>query len=143
MRKIASIVALLLLAGPSTALAQTASFKIIVHPSNPTAQMDKAMATRMFLKRTSTWDHGGKIRPVDQLLKAPVCKAFTESVLSRTTAAVGNYWTQRIFSGRGTPPPRMKSDAEVVAYVAKTPGAIGYVSANASTTGTKVIKFVP
>ena len=36
-------------------------------------------------------------------------------------------------------PKTVAVDAEVVAYVAKTKGAIGYVSAEASTTGVKVL----
>ena len=46
-------------------------------------------------------------------------------------SAVANYWQRQIFSGRGTPPPIKESDAEVIAFVAANPGAIGYVSADA------------
>jgi hypothetical protein len=51
--------------------------------------------------------------------------------LKRTVAAVRSYWQQRIFSGRDVPPPELDSDASVIAYVERTPGAVGYVSGDA------------
>ena len=42
-----------------------------------------------------------------------------------------SYWQQRIFSGRGVPPPELESDEAIVAYVLKHRGAVAYVSPNA------------
>jgi TonB family protein len=39
-------------------------------------------------------------------------------------------------------PKQLNSDADVVAYVARTPGAIGYVSSSASADGVKVLMIV-
>ncbi len=39
-----------------------------------------------------------------------------------------SFWQSAIFSGRDIPPPKKATDAEVVAFVARYPGAIGYVS---------------
>ena len=50
-------------------------------------------------------------------------------------SAVESYWQQQIFAGKEVPPAAKPSDEEVLAYVRSTPGAIGYVSAGASTTG--------
>ena len=44
-----------------------------------------------------------------------------------------------MFTGTAPMPKRFGSDAEVVAYVAKTKGAIGYVGAGAITAGVKTI----
>ena len=43
-------------------------------------------------------------------------------------AATRNYWQQMVFSGRELPPPELDSDEDVVRFVLKYPGAIGYVS---------------
>jgi hypothetical protein len=61
-------------------------------------------------------------------------------VLKRSVAAVRNYWQQRIFSGRGVPPPELDSDEEIVAYVLKHRGAVGYVSGSAELRGTNAIE---
>ena len=60
-------------------------------------------------------------------------------VLRRSVAAVRSYWQQRIFSGRGVPPPELDDDAAVVRYVLKYPGAIGYVTEGTPLEGAKVV----
>jgi hypothetical protein len=45
-----------------------------------------------------------------------------------------------VFTGKGSLPKTLSSDAEMVKYVSKTKGAIGYVSAASSTDGVKVLE---
>jgi len=68
-----------------------------------------------------------------------VRRRFSEQVLNRSVTAVRSYWQQIIFSGRDVPPPELGGDAEVLEFVKKHVGAIGYVSGAASTNGAKVI----
>jgi ABC-type phosphate transport system substrate-binding protein len=44
-----------------------------------------------------------------------------------------------VFTGKGSMPKTVSSDAEVAAYVAKTKGAIGYVSSGTNAEGTKTL----
>jgi hypothetical protein len=60
-------------------------------------------------------------------------------VLKRSVQAVKTYWQQRIFSGRGVPPPELESDDAVVRYVENNPGALGYISGTAALGKTKVL----
>ena len=79
------------------------------------------------------------IRPVDLEPDSPVRRRFTEEVLRRPLAAVRAYWQQRIFSGRDVPPPELDSDQQVIDYVMKYAGAIGYVSGAAALNGPKPV----
>ncbi len=116
------------------------AFRVIVHPSNPLASVDRKFLGDAFLKRTTRWDSGGEvIRPVDQTADSAVRRAFSDEILRRSVEAVKNYWQQGIFSGRDLPPPELDSDEEVVKYVLKHPGAIGYISASANPGGAKVL----
>jgi TonB family protein len=47
------------------------------------------------------------------------------------------YYQGLVFTGKGSMPKQLSSDAEVVDYVAHTKGAIGYVSPTSSTDGVK------
>lgn len=105
--------------------------KIIVHPGNPARVVDKGFLSDAFLKKATRWPSGETIRPLDQRPASAVRRTFTRNVLKRTVAAVRSYWQQRIFSGRDVPPPELDSDESVVAYVERTPGAVGYVSSAA------------
>ena len=73
-------------------------------------------------------------------MTSEVRKEFTNAVLGQSLMGVKNHWQQQIFAGRAAPPPVKETEAEVVAFVAATPGAIGYVSTSASlSSGVKVI----
>ena len=117
---------------PSVADANDAAeLKIIIHPSNSARAVDKGFLSDAFLKKVTRWPSGETIRPLDQRPDTAVRRSFSRGILKRTVAAVRSYWQQRIFSGRDVPPPELDSDASVIAYVERTPGAVGYVSADA------------
>ncbi|HVY28959.1 MAG TPA: hypothetical protein VHB79_20520 [Polyangiaceae bacterium] len=119
------------------ALAGDAEFRVIVHPSNGAGAMDRDFVADTFLKKVTRWPNGEGAKPVDLRPDNAVRRRFSETVLKRTVNAVRSYWQQRIFSGRDVPPPELESDDAVVAYVAKNPGAIGYVSASTKLAGVK------
>lgn len=123
----------------SDVVAAGADLQVIVHPQSPLRGASRALVTDAFLKKTTRWEDGSAIRPVDQRGDAAVRQVFSERVLGRSIAAVKSYWQQRIFSGRDVPPPELDGDAAVVVYVLKTPGSIGYVSAAAKLEGAKSI----
>jgi ABC-type phosphate transport system substrate-binding protein len=114
-------------------------YVVIVHPNNPTTGVDRKFLSDAFLKKTTRWDHGEVIRPVDQAPDSPVRRKFSEDVLRRSVAAVRSYWQQVIFAGRDVPPPELGSDDDVVKYVLKYPGSVGYVTGGADLNGAKVI----
>ena len=121
---------------PDGALAGEApAFRVIVHPSNPLRVAERELVAETFLKKTTRWPGGEQIRPVDLRPGDQVRRRFSEIVLKRSVGAVRSYWQQRIFSGRDVPPPELDSETSVVAFVAKTPGAIGYVSGGAKLSG--------
>ena len=103
-------------------------FKIIVNASNPTASMARKQLQRVFLKKQQKWPNGFEITVVDQNADEAARKAFSKAVLNKDPAAVEAYWTKLIFSGMGSPPLKLASDAEVMDFVGKNVGSIGYVS---------------
>jgi ABC-type phosphate transport system substrate-binding protein len=126
-----------LLAGSSTLQAQ--DYKVIVNSANSTTDLPADVAAKLFLKQTAKFPNGTAAQPVDLAKSSTVRASFSKTVLGRAVAAVESYWQQQIFSGKDVPPPAKASDDDVVAFVKATPGAIGYVSAGASTAGVKVV----
>ena len=137
------VLALALLALGAPVRVQAASapapYEIIVHPSNAAGALDRRFCEDAFLKKVTVWPDGAAIHPVDLPPESPVRRSFTEYVLRRSVSAVKTYWQQRIFSGREVPPPELDDDDQVVTYVLKHEGAVGYVSTNANLRGAKVI----
>ena len=104
------------------------AFRVIVNANNPTTTLDKAKLERLFLKKESRWADGSKVQPVDRDVAAASRIAFSRSVLAKEVAWVKSYWQRQLFSGRDTPPPELDSDRDVLEYVGKNVGAIGYIS---------------
>lgn len=116
-------------------------FKIVAHPSVPRAALSREEASRLFLKKSTAWEDGSPVAPVDQVAASPVRAEFSTAVHGRSVSAVKSYWQGLIFSGRGVPPPEAASDDAVLAAVRKTRGAVGYVSAATPVDGVKVLAF--
>jgi ABC-type phosphate transport system substrate-binding protein len=122
-------------ASPSST--RPAGYQIIRNPNNPTETVDRQFLEDAFLKKKTSWPGGPIIRPVDLAPGSPARRQFSDEVLRRPVDAVRSYWQQRIFAGRELPPPEMESDADVVRYVMREPGAIGYVSNGAALNGAR------
>jgi len=116
-------------------------FKVIAHPDRP-GQVERAFLADAFLKNVTRWSDDVAIRPVDQRPDSPARKRFSELVLRRSVAAVKTYWQQRIFSGRGVPPPELDSDEAVVRYVEAHEGAVGYVAGTTPVGKAKIVALL-
>jgi ABC-type phosphate transport system substrate-binding protein len=116
-------------------------FKIIVHPDNRVDSLSRDFLRNAYLKKSTTWSHGGTIRPVDLSSKLPVRDQFTHEVIRKTPAQLKTYWNQQIFSGKGVPPPEVESAAAAIAYVLANPGAVGYLPADADPGKAKVVRI--
>lgn len=123
----------------SPAAVRAADFALVAHPSVAATSLSRAEASRMFLRLQTEWPGGGHVRPVDQAKSSPLREAFSREILGMSLAAADAYWTRAIFSGRAVPPVEKRSDADVLAYVRETPGALGYVSGSAPLEGVKRI----
>jgi ABC-type phosphate transport system substrate-binding protein len=130
-----------LLLGGSRAFAAESppDFRVIVHASRPEQALSREFLANAFLKNVTRWSDDHALHPVDQKGDTHARRRFSESVLKRSVQAIKTYWQQRIFSGRGVPPPELDSDEAVVRWVESRPGAVGYVSGGAALGKTKAI----
>jgi ABC-type phosphate transport system substrate-binding protein len=70
---------------------------------------------------------GAPVTAVDQKEGSTSRKEFYEGVVGQSEDEVKAYRTEMVFTGRGTPPKELADDAAVKAFVAATPGAVGYI----------------
>lgn len=69
---------------------------------------------------------------------AAVQADFLSKVLHMDTAKYNGVWTKKSFRDGLTPPAVKSGDAEVIEYIKRTPGAIGYVSTKPA--GVKIVQ---
>lgn len=115
--------------------------KVIANPSVKAYSLSIAELRGVFLLQRRTLKDGSPAEPV--LQKAGTCHdTFLREFLNRGSDEIRTYYQGLVFTGKGSMPKQLDSDAAVVAYVARTRGAIGYVSASAEISGVKVLTVV-
>jgi hypothetical protein len=66
--------------------------------------------------------------------KCASAKISAAVIYKSSVKDVQKYWLSLVFQGRANPPVFLDSDAEIIAYVLKTPGAIGVIAAESRKT---------
>jgi len=115
-----------------------ADVKVIANPSVGAAAVSADELKGVFLVTKTSLGDGSHVEPVLEK-GGPTHEAFIKEYLGKSDAALQTYYRSLVFTGKASMPKTVAVDAEVVAYVAKTKGAIGYVSAGANTAGVKVL----
>lgn len=130
----------LLLAAAALAVAAGADeFKVIANSGLPVNEISATELRGIFLGTRTALEDGSKVTPVMDSNNA-VLAAFAKAYLGKSGAALQAYYRSLVFTGKWSMPPAFPSDAAVTAYVAKTPGAIGYIRENADVDGVKVLR---
>ncbi len=121
-------------------LAGTALFAgepiLITHPDNAVTTISAKDLERIYANKKRRWPDGARIVPVT-LQHGATHQSFLEVYLNKSERQFSIFWKRLLFTGRGVPPTSFASEEEVVAFVAATPGAIGYVSLETRLAGVK------
>lgn len=121
-----------------TSAVVSAEVAVVVHPSNA-ATLDQAEISRLFTGRGATFNNGSKATPLNLAEGAPARAEFDSKVLGKSSSQMKAYWSKLVFTGKGTPPKELASDADVKAAVAADASAIGYIDAAAVDASVKVV----
>jgi TonB family protein len=133
------LVAIVVIFAPVRVIA--ADIKVIANGSVKADMISANEVKSVFLEEYNSLGDGTHVEPVLEK-DGPVHEAFLHEYLGGTDDDLQNYYRALVFSGRGSMPKQLGSDAEVVAYVARTKGAIGYVSAETIGEDVKTLTIV-
>lgn len=125
--------ALILMAG-----AASAAPILVAHPGVSADALDKGAVQKIFLGKTSTWDDGTRV-VLSMLKGGDVSDAFLKANVKKSPKQFSTFWKKAVFSGTGEMPATFATEAELVAFVAETPGAVGYIDDATAHDGVKVI----
>lgn len=120
--------------------ASAAGVKVIANSSVAASSISADDLRSVFLEARNSLSDGTHVQPV---LKrgGTVHTAFVRDYLDKSDAALQIYYRSLVFTGKGSMPKEVSSDAEVVSYVSRTKGAIGYVSSESESAGTKTLEI--
>lgn len=117
-----------LLAFAQASLAASPQLAIITAPDAPRLKLDRNTLRNVYLKKIFVDERGQRLTPVNLPSGAPLRNAFARTILRMGDNQLQDYWDKQYFQGV-SPPYVLASPDAVIQFVAKTPGAIGYVAA--------------
>lgn len=113
--------------------------EVIAHPGVMVSQLSQASARAIFGLRQPRWPDGSAVRVFVLPDTHPVHRALSQEVLNVFPYQLRQTWDRLVFSGLAQGPQAVANEAEMLARVARTPGAIGYVGAATNHPGIKVL----
>ncbi|MEI6146771.1 MAG: phosphate ABC transporter substrate-binding protein [Methylococcales bacterium] len=123
----------------SIATAQSDPIVVVVNATSPVTKLDKEQVANLFLGKSSSYPDGSAAVPIEQTDGAPAHDEFHKSVTEKSASQLKSYWSKMIFSGKGTAPKEVASNAELLKLLASNPAMIGYIDKTAVDKSVKVI----
>ncbi|MBA4143159.1 MAG: hypothetical protein H0X43_09185 [Nitrosospira sp.] len=115
------------LLAPQTSRA-TGPYEVIAHPSISEKTLAKTSLRAIFGMRLHSWPDGRAIKVFVMPDDTPLHAAFSKEKLNVFPYQLRSAWDRLVFSGTGQAPETVNSPEEMLARVASTPGAIGYLN---------------
>lgn len=119
--------------------ARAGSIIVVAHTDVPVSVLSGDELQRIFLGKKTFWSGGRRIVPVC-LKRGGTHESFLKSYMDMNVSQFDIFWRQAVFVGTGTPPAAFSSEREVIDFVRKTPGGVGYVDSSNVQGELKIIK---
>lgn len=104
-----------------------ADIYIIANRSVPVDEIRVQEIKEIFLGLNTTWNDKLLIKPMVLSLD-PMYSEFLEKYAKKSKSQYKYWWRNMVFTGRGLLPKYRKTEENIIQIVAKTEGAIGFVS---------------
>jgi ABC-type phosphate transport system substrate-binding protein len=121
----------------SASFAGAADILVIANKGVSSGSISKDQLKRIYLGKLSRWDNGDKVNFC--LVKSDLLEQFTQDYLGQSAMNYLKYWKKLVFTGKGSMPPFLEKDEDVIQFVAETKGAVGFVPSGANTDSVKVM----
>lgn len=121
------------------AVQAAADVAVVVAPSVPLDGISIQQLERLYLHRPDRYPDGVELTPLDQSAGSEIRRNFVQKVLWKSEIEVAEYWSRRMYSGKGRPPRQVRGDAAVIDAVTSSPGTVGYIDAGSVDDRVKVL----
>lgn len=100
---------------------------VVANPSVHPDQLSTEQVRAIFTGGETNLKGGAHLLPI-LLRGGPVHEAFLKELIGKQDSSFRLAWRALVFSGQASMPRSAEDEADMVSYVARTPGAIGYIS---------------
>lgn len=120
------------------ASAASAQVLVIANPGVKASSISRKDLKEVFSGSSTALAGSSQVGPVLQKGGA-AHEAFLTEFIGKNDATFRAGWRSLVFSGQANMPKSLDGDVAVVDFVARTPGAIGYIASNSPHEGVKVL----
>jgi hypothetical protein len=121
------------------AAAANAQVLVIAHPDLGAATVSKADLAKIYTGVSTRLAGGAHVVPV-LLKEGPVHSQFLSAYVEKSPVALVVIWRGLVLSGQSAMPKSFDNEEDLVRYVARTPGAIGYIGTKTAHGDVKVLR---
>jgi len=116
-----------------------ASLKVIANVSVEDSQLKLKDLRSIYTMKKNLWSNGDRIVVFVLSDDSATHKDFCRQLLKVFPRQLESVWYRLVYSGTGERPVSVNSEEEMIALVANTPGAIGYIRSEGLHEETKII----
>ncbi|MBU1170747.1 MAG: substrate-binding domain-containing protein [Proteobacteria bacterium] len=111
---------------------------VIGNRSVPASELSPTDIQNIYLGKKKMWDNGVKVE-VATLGGGELTDRFLKAYVKKNSSMYNKYWKKQVFTGGGKPPVTFEREKDLVEYVSKTKGAVGYVTSQSYTDSVKIL----
>ena len=116
-----------------------AELVVVVDARSPVTHLSQAEVVNIFMGRYRQLPGGDTAYPVDQPKSSEMRADFYQRLVEKYPSEINAYWARLHFSGAARPPASSDDGGEVLSYVLRTRGGIGYVERNKADSRFRVV----
>ncbi|MCC6963299.1 MAG: substrate-binding domain-containing protein [candidate division Zixibacteria bacterium] len=117
------------------------SVAVIANKSVPVDAVDKMQLLDIYSGDLRNWSNGRPIVVHDLKINNETKELFYRH-LGKTPSRMKSLWLKKLLSGEGAPPEAVETEHEMIERVAKTPGAIGFISVDSINDTVKTLAII-
>ena len=134
------LVCLVLLCGQLLGVREASGqLAVVVNRGNEIKGVTLQSLQDIYARNKVSWSNNHKIFPVSMKSNLAITRSFFEKALDKSPREMKRTWIRLTLSGAGAPPKVVGSEAEVLLYIAKNEGAIGFVDVDKVNDSVKVL----
>ncbi len=99
---------------------------VVTHPDN-NLDITREDLYRLYFGKRSKLPPDAQLTPVVNDGDEALLHYFSNLMLHRSTRQLRSYWARQLFTGKGTPPVRVKNSIDLKELIAANPKFIGYL----------------
>lgn len=111
---------------------------IIGNINVPVSELSPVDIQNIYLGNKKIWGNGIKIN-VSVIGDGTITDRFLNEYVKKNSITFKCFWKKQVFTGCGKPPAMFENEKDLIDYVSKTKGGVGYVSLRPSSENIKIL----